>query len=1139
MWSKYKDSLLAVLPTEDMAAQTAYKAINARNERLDASRNRSRQSARQELVRLLDTTLQTAPFTSDIPKQCWSLSDDRLMIVRTVLEWCTSIHRHGTAKVYVAANLLRAWSEQVDVTGALLDFMGEAAPQEAQRKKLLYGLVSELVRSEYFHLSRYLQWLIARGGVSSYEDIDLDGPCSTRLLVELPLFCLGPSIRGLRDNLLRRVGFSLQAEADDLEMAQKCLYQTLGFPTDEDPRLPKKPLTIAQLGRRISKSNLGLRMQVGAWVREVYMLERVRAEKDGFRLPLESFNGMRSILEDASDLTVLADFIKSLIGDQDTDILASCTDTVTMHLTALAGMGIATELFTCLLERYKVIRDEQGVVPRPLLAALVNLAQETPGAEEEAVQLRKALIQSDRRSTIDVCTPASDSMVAHLQTAEGELQEEIEKLRASATSVDRQTMDRLFSTIVDRLETCWTKSNSTQRVYSTLLTSLRIKDSAHFDLRLGQWIRRVVGLQIRPPLAEVLPLLVSLGCLSMSLILASVPEWTSQGPLSSANRNVTWMQEILELVLMPLRASSGLTVEECVRFHIQQKASWKHHQKEVATLIRDALAEYSTLKSQPEHPPLPLDKTRFQDEVLDRLRFLTIADSRSVAEILSVKTLDPGASLLINTLATKLLAPTAESDPEISFDSVLDLANELTLPFCQLKLALGLKADGCSTDGVDIQQNQLDVFARAMDRAIDAKNVMWTSMLPCLSDEATYHLKLRAQSRFFDLLPSQKNAHVDPTSEEHIHIAENLLSVVESIARGRPLPRAAQLVPAMVDKLSDLLEILGDGREEKQGVRASVLNHWLPVVLSFVTLHTTTSDPTAGPSSALTPAGASTVGVGVGSAAVKTQAQNHAMNAAMELRTKILLLLAGIVLELGGVDPPMDVVARQLAERALDLGLVLVDGASEEARGQCVKVLLAPSSLSAAVGNVSASASAAATAYGSVANATMANTSAAGASPGPTSGTSSSSDPRLRYMFSYAPPPSENFMLSHRDHSHYPLHQRFTNAASSSSSTPTSSATSGPLVSVPGANPGNLPPRPNVPAPGMAPGMGLGLGFGAPVSMWGGVGAAAGGMSVSVAPERLTPFNFRRWEILNEFTPNVGENDTSLNLSLFEAIKLV
>jgi mediator of RNA polymerase II transcription subunit 12 len=38
--------------------------------------------------------------------------------------------------------------------------------------------------------------------------------------------------------------------------------------------------------------------------------------------------------------------------------------------------------------------------------------------------------------------------------------------------------------------------------------------------------------------------------------------------------------------------------------------------------------------------------------------------------------------------------------------------------------------------------------------------------------------------------------------------------------------------------------------------------------------------------------------------------------------------------------------------------------------------------------------------------------------------------------------------------------------------------------------------------------------------------------------ERLSPYVIRRWEMLSEPTPNVGVNDTSLSLGLFEAIRI-
>ena len=49
-----------------------------------------------------------------------------------------------------------------------------------------------------------------------------------------------------------------------------------------------------------------------------------------------------------------------------------------------------------------------------------------------------------------------------------------------------------------------------------------------------------------------------------------------------------------------------------------------------------------------------------------------------------------------------------------------------------------------------------------------------------------------------------------------------------------------------------------------------------------------------------------------------------------------------------------------------------------------------------------------------------------------------------------------------------------------------------------------------------------------------------GNMSTSLA-ENLTPipFPFRRWEMVQDATPTIGENDTSLSLTFFGARKAV
>jgi mediator of RNA polymerase II transcription subunit 12 len=401
------------------------------------------------------------------------------------------------------------------------------------------------------------------------------------------------------------------------------------------------------------------------------------------------------------------------------------------------------------------------------------------------------------------------------------------------------------------------------------------------------------------------------------------------------------------------------------------------------------------------------------------LRSLVLRDSHGVIKALSLRSSDPHVGSWIDCIATKLLVPTADAGTQVTFDQILELTNEFTLPFCQLKISLSLSmADQNNPDAAERIQTHLDLFTKAMDNAVDAENTSWTGMLSSLSPEITHHLKSRAQTRFLDLLPSLRTPpQADATLEQSLQTAENLLSVVDAIIRGGSMGRSPQLVPAMVDKLVDLWEVLSSPSTDLSGKNA-VLNHWLPALLALITLHTSTFDSS---------------------------------KAGFEVRARTVIVLSGLLQELSVMPPAMVLAATNssppsntlqvtLANRIFDLACLLVDNLNDEVRNQCLRVVNA------------------------------------------------SADARLRYIFSFARNPAEHLMLSHKDK--------------------------------------NVP----VTTTGGRPQVGPGHLLGTPASLW---------AQTVQGPERLTAFHFRRWEMLNEPTPNVGENDTALSLGLFEARKVL
>ncbi|KAK3336849.1 hypothetical protein B0T19DRAFT_410762 [Cercophora scortea] len=1025
VWSKYRETLKTCLPAGDVARQNSFTAISHRNDQLVASANRSQPAARHILVRTLDGTLQT-PMPDELSAQCWSISKDKAALAKALLEWCTSLYRPGLAKVFVASRILKQWSTLgVDVTTAILDFLNVDAFEEKGRKHALYHLVCELIRSGNFSVSRYVQWLMGRGGLTNPEDVLPDGPGSARLLAELPNHALTQSQKALRGGVLRRASFSVDEEARDAELAIQFLRQSLRLPVDlTNPIFPRKPASISKLSKRIGISSRALKAEIGYWLRTCLAINTEHKEKSGSGGPEIScamFHNIRTVLEAAEDFSMLADILRTLTSYSNVEILAAIADTVNRHLFIMAALGVSKHIFGNLHRRLMALVPEQGIGARPLLASLAGLASRIPGLEELAAQLKRDLALSDRHSPVDACSPVSDNMAARIQDDDGDLPEEIEKLLASGTSLDRHTMDRLFQTVSQRLQTCWAKPDEKQRVYAALLNRLRIFDTQHFDSLMDKWLFHVRTLGDRPSILRIFPLLICLGCLTMSTVLGTTADspgtrtaGVSRPPAPGATGSLVvqktyptrYMQEVLQLFTTTISPNGLLTPEECYRFSILQDQAQRDNPKELLGLIRLALSEYSYARSQNDSEGLPLDDPDTQARLLELVKLLVLKDATGVARALAVKSPDAHVGSWIDYMTTKLLIPTADNQTHVTFDQVLELTNEFTLPFCQVKLQLSLASnEQSSPEYADRQQSHVELFANAMDKAIDARNISWTGMLSCLSPEITHHLKSRAQSRFLDLLPSIRNQPpMDRTLDQSLQMAENLLSVIDAIIRGGSMGRQPQLVPAMVDKFADLWEILASPDSE---AKPPVLNHWLPLLLNLTTLHAQTFD-TSKPSN--------------------------------EVRAKALIVCAGLIQELDTLHTPaMDTIA--LSSRIFDLACLFVDNLAEEMRVTCVVALK-----------------------------------------------NTTSDPRLRYIFSFLENPSENLMLSHKDKAPAGagLH---------------SSRIGGPMQ-------GGL--------------------LGTPPSLWG----------LDCPPsERLSVFHFRKWEILSEPTPNVGDNDTAVSLCLFEARK--
>ncbi|KAH8156711.1 hypothetical protein CIB48_g11536 [Xylaria polymorpha] len=1000
-WSQYRDSLHTFLSSSQESIYTVFKTIDLRTDSLTSSDVRTQPAVRSTLVALLDNMLRL-PFKDNIPEQIHKATKNTPVLIRTTLEWCTSLYRFGAAKVYIAVTILRSISDpDTDLTGEILGFLDADALYESPRKQSVYHLVAELVRTGHFSVPQYIQWLIARGGLLDPSEAQPDGPCFMRLLVEIPASSFNGSMRGLRASLLRRASFSVEDEADDIGTAIKCIKYALSVPLEpNDPILQKPPMSVKKLAKRIGLSSRSLKSEVCSWLAHDFVgniVQQFQTDKTHLESPERCLDIVRTLLVAAQDFSMLDTTLGCMRHSSNIEILSYCVNILSRHLPVFFAMGSAKPLFHSFYDRLRVISAQQGVGARPLLASLANLAPRLPGLEIIASQLRNELLLADRSNAVDASSPLSDSMTAQLQDDETELGEQIEKL-ANYTSADKHTIERLFHTIVSKLTSCWAKGDERQRPYSMLLARLRVFDTQYFDTLMKDWVQHIRKLTKRAPIAQIYPLLVSSGCLSLTTLLATALRNQSQGtqtqPIAVGSAS-TYMQEILQMLMKTLIPDQILTLDDCHRFEIIQDQARLEYAKEVMLLVRGSLAEYAASRNQQPPRPQPLDDEKVKSHLFELLRDLILMDPQAASQTLSLRSPDTKLATLIEALTTKLLVPHSGGGQK-TFEQVLELANEFTLPFCQVKLSLNLAIHDPSTpEGAERLQAQFEQLSIAMDNAIEADNIMWTGMLSYLSSDITLHLKNRAEARFLDLFPSMKSLPFDEArSKSDVHMAENLLTVVDSVLRGASMSKVTAFSSGIAERLTDLWEILGSTSEEGEALKGAVLTHWLPLLLSYLALQ----------------------------ASQFSAVVDSSKLSGSDTRARVLVILAGIVLELDKYP------TSHLGSRVFDIALVLADNLSEEARLQCVRTVK-----------------------------------------------DFTADPRLRYLFSFSPDPAENFMLAHRDKLSGGLHERRM--------------------------------------------MAINLGMGMP-------------------PEKLTPFIFRRWEILNEPTPNVGDNDTSLSLTLFDARKI-
>lgn len=256
----------------------------------------------------------------------------------------------------------------------------------------------------------------------------------------------------------------------------------------------------------------------------------IRSQTGASAITVDQFCYVRSILEDIQDFAILADVLNIASSSYDHNVLASIADTINYLFDIFSAIGAASDLFQSLIQQNRSVTASRPPV-KLLLVSLIDLGARFPGEAQTVRQLCGQLAICEQKSAVAACSPVSDHMAEALQSAESNFNDEFEQLLTSGTSMDKQTMARLFGSIMKRIENAWDHLEDETNNLGFLCSRLRVFDRKHFDGLMLVWVDGLLLSRTRPALVWALLPLISAGCLSLRTVVSCsrmLPEATRQ-----------------------------------------------------------------------------------------------------------------------------------------------------------------------------------------------------------------------------------------------------------------------------------------------------------------------------------------------------------------------------------------------------------------------------------------------------------------------------------------------------------------------------------------------------------------------------------------------------------------------------------
>ena len=301
------------------------------------------------------------------------------------------------------------------------------------------------------------------------------------------------------------------------------------------------------------RRNLVLRLQVYRKT-DSASEENVRRSPRNFAscpVSLSQFHAIRRILEDLEDFSILADVLNILSNEKEGPMLTAVADTVNFYFDVLNAIGAAEDLFRRL---HRQVEEPHGpqVIERAFLESLIDLACRLSNTAQEVQRLRNDMLALAPRLSAVAFSPISDNMVEAVQSAEPTFADDMDQMLTGGTSMDKQTLTRVFNTIIGHLETSFEESDQLGMRFAQMLARLRRFGPKIFDALLKDWLRQWLCSNLQTKRWTILLPMICSKVVSLKVVLDSSAHLLSIEGLG--DDRATLALEMLDLVT---RASYG------------------------------------------------------------------------------------------------------------------------------------------------------------------------------------------------------------------------------------------------------------------------------------------------------------------------------------------------------------------------------------------------------------------------------------------------------------------------------------------------------------------------------------------------------------------------------------------------------